>query len=126
VNQEMAGWRSRSLWLFARAQGFEVGFVLCPPGQPLVENQRFTTDKYSTPLELSDSINARQSSGSGIALLGRHSPKLEQNLQPFRRRKSAVIIARGCFRLAESSELGDDRLHSLILSPDARNSYGKA
>ena len=59
---------------------------MCPPGQPLVENQRFTTDTYSTPFELSDSINARQSSGSGIALLVRHGPKLEQNLQPFRGR----------------------------------------
>lgn len=78
-----------ALPLFARAQGFKVGFVLRPPGQPLVSNQGFTADEvylgYSTPFELSDSINRRQSFGSGIALLVCHGPKLEQNLQPFRR-----------------------------------------
>jgi len=81
--------------------------------------------RYSTPFELSDSINARQSSGRGIALLMCRRPKLEQDLQTFLRRKPAVIIARGCFCLRESSELGDDRLHRFILSRDARKSYCK-
>ena len=33
-----AGWHCRSLWLFARAQGFEVGFVFCSASHSLVED----------------------------------------------------------------------------------------
>jgi predicted nucleic acid-binding protein len=119
------------LSLSIHAQGFEVGFVSCPPGRPLVPNQGFAADEvdlgYSTPLEFSDSMNWRQSSGSGIALLVRHGPKLEQNLQPFRWRKSLLIGARGRFSLAKSSKLGDRRLHGPILSPQAllRNSRNR-
>jgi hypothetical protein len=51
--------------------------------------------------------------------------KLEQNLQSFLGRESAVIVARGDFCLSESSELGNDRFHRSILSPSARKSYGK-
>jgi len=105
------------------AQGFEVSFVLCAPGQLLVSNQGFAADEidsgYSTPFELSNSINWRQSSGSGIPLLVRHSPTLEQNLQPLRRRKLLVVGARGRFRLLESSILGDHRRHPFIVSPGA-------
>jgi hypothetical protein len=54
-----------------------------------------------------------------------HCPKLEQDLQALLGRKSAVIVARGRFRLMESSELGDDRLHHFILSREGRKSYCK-
>jgi hypothetical protein len=54
----------------------------------------------------------------------RHSPKLEQNLQPFGRRESLVIGSRGRFGLAESSKLGDHRFHGPILSPKALSRKG--
>jgi hypothetical protein len=41
----------------------------------------------------------------------RKGSKLEQDLQPFRGRKTPIVLARGRFSLAESSEPGDDGLH---------------
>ncbi len=71
--------------------------------------------KLTPGRELSDSINARQSSGSGIALLVRHGPKLEQNLQALLWRKPTVIVACCGIRLTKCLEFADHQLHGFII-----------
>jgi hypothetical protein len=65
---------------------------------------------------LSNSINARQSFGSGILLLVGESPELKQYLQALRRRKALIVLPGRLLGFLLRPEFGDHGLHEEYLT----------
>jgi|GEM_PF-5960023 len=63
----------------------------------------------STVFERNNSIDARHLSGSGIVLLVRAGPELEENFQPLGGREAPVELQVGLFGFLVRSELGNHR-----------------